>query len=513
MEFVMDCGEAVGVDVGVDFGGADVGMAQHFLNDAQVGAVGEQVAGEGVAQRVRVDILMDAGAGGGDFHHIPDPFPVQRTAAFGEKHIGGTRIFLRQQRSHVGQIAPQRAQRDFADRHDPGFAAFADHPQQFVVEIHGGQRQPGQLADPQPGGVQHLQNGAVAHLERLLHRGGEGLQKGVHLRFRQEVRQDAPQFRRIHHGGHILFQDALFRQEAAQHFDRDQPPGQCGGFPPQIAFGVEIIEDRFAVDLAPLFETALRQPVAKFLQVTAVSRGGIGTESPLGYEVIDKKIQIPVEHIARVALWLYSIQRKNMNSQNNPYCREMQIFPGGGMMKVLMILAGGFEETEAIAVADVLRRLNIDVTVAGLDSLEPAGAHGFTVKADALLEKCGGEPCDGVFLPGGMPGATNLLHSEAVLELVRRIDREGGVISAICAAPIVLARAGLLAGRRFTMYPGFEQYLGGMTPTGELAECDGRVVTGKGPGAVFAFAAKLAAALGKSRQEIAAAYAAMFIEL
>ena len=183
------------------------------------------------------------------------------------------------------------------------------------------------------------------------------------------------------------------------------------------------------------------------------------------------------------------------------------------MMKVLMILAGGFEETEAIAVADVLRRLNIDVTVAGLDSLEPAGAHGFTVKADALLEKCGGEPYDGVFLPGGMPGATNLLHSEAVLELVRRIDREGGVISAICAAPIVLARAGLLAGRRFTMYPGFEQYLGGMTPTGELAECDGRVVTGKGPGAVFAFAAKLAAALGKSRQEIAAAYAAMFIEL
>ena len=77
----------------------------------------------------------------------------------------------------------------------------------------------------------------------------------------------------------------------------------------------------------------------------------------------------------------------------------------------------------------------------------------------------------------------------------------------------MLARAGLLAGRRFTMYPGFEQYLGGMTPTGELAECDGRVVTGKGPGAVFAFAAKLAAALGKSRQEIAAAYAAMFIEL
>ena len=112
-----------------------------------------------------------------------------------------------------------------------------------------------------------------------------------------------------------------------------------------------------------------------------------------------------------------------------------------------------------------------------------------------------------------MPGATNLLHSEAVLELVRRIDREGGVISAICAAPIVLARAGLLAGRRFTMYPGFEQYLGGMTPTGELAECDGRVVTGKGPGAGFAFAAKLAAALGKSRQEIAAAYAAMFVEL
>ena len=182
-------------------------------------------------------------------------------------------------------------------------------------------------------------------------------------------------------------------------------------------------------------------------------------------------------------------------------------------MKVLMILADGFEETEAIAVADVLRRLKIDVTVAGLDSREPAGAHGFKVKAGVLLEKCAAEPFDGVFLPGGMPGAANLLHSEAVRELLRRIDREGGVVSAICAAPIVLARAGLLDGKRFTVYPGFEQYLGGMTPTGELAECDGRVVTGKGPGAVFAFAAKLAAALGRSPREIGEVYAAMFVEL
>ena len=183
------------------------------------------------------------------------------------------------------------------------------------------------------------------------------------------------------------------------------------------------------------------------------------------------------------------------------------------MKKVVIFIADGTEEVEALTPVDILRRAGAEVTVAGVGGMTLTGSHGIRIIADVSAEEINGEEYDMVILPGGMPGATNLLHSEAVLELVRRIDREGGVVSAICAAPIVLARAGLLAGRRFTMYPGFEQYLGGMTPTGELVECDGRVVTGKGPGAVFAFAAKLAAALGKSRQEIAAAYAAMFIEL
>lgn len=182
-------------------------------------------------------------------------------------------------------------------------------------------------------------------------------------------------------------------------------------------------------------------------------------------------------------------------------------------MLVQMILANGFEETEAIAVADVLCRLKVDVIAAGLGTLEPIGAHNFTVKTVVLLEQDLERNYDAVFLPGGMPGATNLLHSEAVLNQVRRVYDNGGVVGAICAAPIVLAKAGLLAGKRFTMYPGFEQYLGGLVPTGALAERDGRLVTGKGPGAVFAFAAQLAAALGISELDIDSVRKAMFIEL
>ena len=180
------------------------------------------------------------------------------------------------------------------------------------------------------------------------------------------------------------------------------------------------------------------------------------------------------------------------------------------MKKILTILADGFEEIEAVAVADVLKRAGFSVCLAGLDSLCVRGAHDMKITADVLLEQVKNERFDAVYLPGGLPGATNLLESETVGKVLLETAAAGGIVSAICAAPIVLAKHGLLEGKTFTMYPGFDDYLGGLRPTGNPAESCDRVVTGKGPGAVFAFAEKLASALGT---DLAPLYGGMFVEL
>lgn len=179
------------------------------------------------------------------------------------------------------------------------------------------------------------------------------------------------------------------------------------------------------------------------------------------------------------------------------------------MKKIVIILADGVEETEFIAVGDVLRRLGMDVTVAGLHHLDVKGAHNFPLKAERLLETCSPSEFDAVFLPGGMGAALAGYNSDITLDFVREMERSGKILSAICAAPIVLAKAGILKGKRFTMFPGLGEYLpDDCVPTEAAAERDGRLVTGKGPGAVFAFAAALAGALGA---ETDALYRSMFV--
>lgn len=177
--------------------------------------------------------------------------------------------------------------------------------------------------------------------------------------------------------------------------------------------------------------------------------------------------------------------------------------------RVLMILADGFEETEAIAVADVIRRLGMKLDAAGFE-MSVRGAHGFILQSDLLLADISVDDYDAVFLPGGMPGSTNLLKSVLVRDVLLKMAQENKVISAICAAPIVLASCGLLENKTFTMYPGFDEYLNGNVPTGKPAERDGNIVTGKGPGTVFAFAAELAAALGADTGTL---YDGMFVKL
>ena len=167
------------------------------------------------------------------------------------------------------------------------------------------------------------------------------------------------------------------------------------------------------------------------------------------------------------------------------------------MAKILEILASGFEEIEAVAPADIWRRLGFEVTLAGLDDMQITGAHGITLECDALLDEVAALDFDAVFLPGGMPGSTNLRDSVVVQEIVKSMASAGKVVSAICAAPMVLSQCGVLKGRKFTMYPGMTEFLAsGDVPQTASALRDGNIVTGKGPGAAFDFAVEVASALG-----------------
>ena len=154
---------------------------------------------------------------------------------------------------------------------------------------------------------------------------------------------------------------------------------------------------------------------------------------------------------------------------------------------VYILLADGFEEIEAVTPADILRRLDVNVVLTGVSARTVRGAHGIEMAADATLSRAASALPDAVILPGGMPGAKNLDASRPVRELVARVAEAGGVTAAICAAPMVLGRMGLLRGKRATCYPGFEEHLDGAVIVRESVVCDGTFVTANGPGAAAEF--------------------------
>lgn len=179
--------------------------------------------------------------------------------------------------------------------------------------------------------------------------------------------------------------------------------------------------------------------------------------------------------------------------------------------KIAIILAEGFEEIEALAPADVLRRLGFEVILVGLVSDKVKGSHGITVSADCLLSSVKITEADLLMLPGGMPGSVNLRNSNELIGLLKDASNAGKFIAAICAAPIALGRAGLIKGKKVTAYPGFEDKLEGATYTGGRIERDGNIITAKGAGVSFEFAAEIAAALGKSK-ETEELYRGMFVK-
>ena len=158
---------------------------------------------------------------------------------------------------------------------------------------------------------------------------------------------------------------------------------------------------------------------------------------------------------------------------------------------VYVLLANGFEEIEALTPVDMLRRAGSTVnTVSIEDGLAVRGAHGIEVLADVMPVDAD-EKIDLLLLPGGMPGTLNLDVSPVTDAMLRRAQEDGGRIAAICAAPLVLGRRGLLKGRCAVCYPGFEKELSGATVLDEPFVTDGMFTTAKGMGAATLFGAEL----------------------
>ena len=157
-----------------------------------------------------------------------------------------------------------------------------------------------------------------------------------------------------------------------------------------------------------------------------------------------------------------------------------------------LMLADGFEETEMIAPLDILRRADIPVQTVGITGRLVTGAHHLTVTADLLPEDVVPTDMDGIILPGGMPGTTNLKESEPLRQWISSCAEEGKLLAAICAAPSVFGELGLLKGRCAICFPGFEDALRGAEVLDGFVACDGNIITAKGAGAALAFGAALA---------------------
>lgn len=159
------------------------------------------------------------------------------------------------------------------------------------------------------------------------------------------------------------------------------------------------------------------------------------------------------------------------------------------MKTVYVFFADGFEEIEAFTSVDVMRRsgLNVEMITVTPDEIV-VGAHGIPMLCDKNIVNCDFSDADLLLLPGGMPEAATLEQSADLRKQILRFAEDEKPIAAICAAPMVLGKLGLLKGKNATCYPGFEQFLESANCTGALVERDGNIITGKGPGAAMEFA-------------------------
>ncbi len=168
---------------------------------------------------------------------------------------------------------------------------------------------------------------------------------------------------------------------------------------------------------------------------------------------------------------------------------------------IVIVLAEGFEEIEAVTAVDVLRRADLDVILVGVGGTAITGAHGVTYQCDAKIGEILETP-RAIILPGGMPGSENLGRSPAVESLTHAVFEAGGLCAAICAAPaLTFAKFGLLNGRVATCYPGFESEFGSdTTASEERVVRDGQILTSRGPGTALEFSLALVEILASAEK-------------
>ncbi|MEI6805109.1 MAG: DJ-1 family glyoxalase III [Myxococcaceae bacterium] len=166
------------------------------------------------------------------------------------------------------------------------------------------------------------------------------------------------------------------------------------------------------------------------------------------------------------------------------------------MKSILIPIANGSEEIEACTLINVLRRAGFEITVASVGELAVIGARKINLVADKLLSDCKSKNYDGIFLPGGMPGATNLASSTLLISMLQNQASSGKFYGAICASPaIVLAAHGLLDGKKATCYPGFESQLPDASLATQQVVVDKNCITAQSPGSAQKFALKIIAVL------------------
>lgn len=158
------------------------------------------------------------------------------------------------------------------------------------------------------------------------------------------------------------------------------------------------------------------------------------------------------------------------------------------MKRVLILLAPGFEEIEAVTVIDILRRAGVEATAAGTVEGPIQGSRKITLLADLSIEKVAGDDYDMIVLPGGQPGTDNLAKDERVGRILKEAAAKERPIAAICAAPSILASAGLLVGKQATSHPSVRERMEGVDYSEARVVIDGKWVTSRSPGTAMEFA-------------------------
>ncbi|MCG8379420.1 MAG: DJ-1/PfpI family protein [Proteobacteria bacterium] len=172
------------------------------------------------------------------------------------------------------------------------------------------------------------------------------------------------------------------------------------------------------------------------------------------------------------------------------------------MHKVLVPLAQGCEELEAVTIIDLLRRAEIEVVTAGLDNSPVTASRGTVIKPDTDLDTALKEDYDMIVLPGGLPGADHLDNDQRIKDILVKMANSEKFTAAICAAPKVLANAGILDGKKATSYPSFLDDAENVDVSGDAVVKDGKIITSRGPGTAMDFALTLIESLvGKEKRD------------